>query len=227
MAISGGSLTIHQFGNEREPVVQIDDYSGMVAELRAAACDVEYQSGGGAYPGLRAWARPDYLDRKRALMMEVMSKIFGFSKTLTLDASTYSLVTMSPEELSPFQRIPHYDHAEGKLVAVMHYLLGAETGGTAFYRHKRTGFETITPQREQTFHAARLQDEKEFGVPPAAYFYGDDDRYELIGEIEAKPDRLVLYRGRMLHSGVIPDPSLLTDDPATGRLTINMFLRGQ
>ena len=48
----------------------------------------------------------------------------------------------------------------------------------------------------------------------------------MIGEVEARPDRLVLYRGRLLHSGVIPAPQALSDDPKTGRLTINMFLRG-
>jgi hypothetical protein len=37
---------------------------------------------------------------------------------------------------------------------------------------------------------------------------------------------LALYRGRQLHSGIIPDPARLSDNPASGRLTINMFLFG-
>ena len=81
--------------------------------------------------------------------------------------------------------------------------------------------------REDAYDAALEQDAQEFGMPPQTYHYGDSKRYELIGEVEAQPDRLVLYRGKLLHSGVIPNPHDLTDDPRTGRLTINMFLRGR
>jgi hypothetical protein len=47
-----------------------------------------------------------------------------------------------------------------------------------------------------------------------------------VGAVEARPDRLALYRGRQLHSGIIPDPAALSADPGAGRLTINMFLYG-
>lgn len=46
----------------------------------------------------------------------------------------------------------------------------------------------------------------------------------MIGEIAAVPDRLILYRGRLLHSGVIPQRDKLSSDPAAVRLTINLFL---
>ncbi len=160
-------------------------------------------------------------------MFAVMSRVFGFRQGIRCEASTFSLVTVPEAELAPLQRIPHYDHSGGEIVAVMHYLLGAETGGTAFYRHRRTGFETITPAREAAYNAALAEDEREFGMPPPRYHYGDSDRYELIGEIAAAPDRLILYRGRLLHSGVISAPGTLSADPKTGRLTVNMFLEGR
>lgn len=218
---------VHHFGREREPVVQIDGFSGRAAELLAAGRTAEYRPGGASYPGIRAWAEPAYLDLRRELMFAVMQRVFGFGQGLRCDVSTFSLVTVPEPELAPRQRIPHYDHAGGEIVAVMHYLLGPETGGTAFYRHRRTGFETITPARESAYNAALAEDEREFGMPPPRYHYGDSDSYELIGEIAAAPDRLILYRGRLLHSGVIPDPSALSADPARGRLTINMFLEGR
>lgn len=220
-------VTVHRFGNEREPVVQIDEFSGMVDELLARGRAAQYQDGGAMYPGLRSWCEPDYLDRNRALIFQALQQVFGFRRGVSLDASTFSLVTLAPEKLAPIQRIPHYDHSEVDIIAIMHYLLGPESGGTAFHRHRRTGFETITPGREAAYNAGLAADERDYGVPPEAYFYGDGERYEMIGEIEAKPDRLILYRGRMLHSGVIPRPGELTGDPATGRLTINMFLRGR
>lgn len=207
-------------------MVVIDDFSGIPGELLAAGRAAQYKPGGAAYPGIRAWAEPAYLDRRRNLMFRIMREVFGFTRGIRMEVSTFSQVTLAEHELSPLQRIPHYDHSGGELIAVMHYLLGPETGGTAFYRHRRTGFETITDAREQAYNAALAEDEREYGMPAQAYHYGDNDRYELIGEVEAKPDRLVLYRGRQLHSGVIPDPEALSDDPGTGRLTINMFLRG-
>lgn len=218
---------VHHFGREREPVVQIDGFSGRAAELLSAGRSARYGPGGASYPGIRSWADPAYLDLRRDLMFAVMSRVFGFRQGIRCDASTFSLVTLPESELAPLQRIPHYDHAGGEIVAVMHYLLGPESGGTAFYRHRRTGFETITPGREAAYNAGLAEDEREFGMPPPAYHHGDTDRYELIGEIAAAPDRLIMYRGRLLHSGVIPDPALLDSDPARGRLTINMFLEGR
>ena len=221
------NVTLYRFGREQQPVVQIDEFSGMAEELLRRGRSAEYQAAGASYPGIRSWCEPDYLDRNRELMFAALQQVFGFRKGVSLDVSTFSLVTLAPEDLSPLQRIPHYDHASGEIVAVMHYLLGPETGGTAFYRHRRTGFETITEDRADAYNAGLAADEREFGMPPAEYYHGDGDRFELIGEVEAKPDRLILYDGRLLHSGVIPDPAALTEDAKTGRLTINMFLRGR
>lgn len=219
-------ITVRQMGREGEPLVLIDGFSGMAGELLEAAYAAQYQHAGASYPGIRSWADPSYLDRRRELMMQVMQRVFGFTRGVRMDASTFSLVTLAEAELSPLQRIPHYDHASGEVIAVMHYLLGPESGGTAFYRHRRTGFETVTPEREDAYNAALAEDERAHGMPPARYCHGDTDWFELIDEVEARPDRLILYRGRQLHSGVIPDPGALSADPRKGRLTINMFLLG-
>lgn len=225
MTAQAPPVTVHQFGREREPVVVIDQFSGIADALLAAGRAAEYQPGGAAYPGIRAWAEPAYLDRRRDLMFAIMQRIFGFAR-VDCEVSTFSLVTVAEADLSPGQRIPHYDAPSGDIVAVMHYLLGPESGGTAFYRHRRTGFEAITGERQPVYNAALAEDDRAYGAPPARYYHGDSERYEMIGEVAARPDRLVLYRGRQLHSGVIPRPDALSSDPAIGRLTINMFLRG-
>jgi hypothetical protein len=226
MSLPDPQIGIRAMGREGEPLVIIDGFSGTPDALLQAAYAAQYQNAGASYPGIRSWADPSYLDRRRGLMMQVMQQVFGFSKGVRLDASTFSLVTTGESELSPLQRIPHYDHSGGEVIAVMHYLLGPESGGTAFYRHRRSGFETVTPAREAAYNAALAQDEREYGMPPAKFCYGDTNWFEMIDEVEALPDRLVLYRGRQLHSGVIPDPAVLSTDPRKGRLTINMFLIG-
>ena len=48
----------------------------------------------------------------------------------------------------------------------------------------------------------------------------------MIGEIEARPDRMVIYRGRTLHSGIIHSDLPLVADPKRGRLTVNTFVIG-
>ena len=220
-------VTVRQFGHEKEPVVVIDGFSGMAEELRAQALGAEYRDGGAHDPGISAWAEPAYLDRRRELMFAIMQRVFGFRRGIQMEVSTFSLVTTPPEDLSPAQRNPHFDDTGSDVIGIMHYLLDQESGGTAFYRHRRTRFEAITPERAARYREALEEDEAEFGPVPARYHYGNSERYELIGEVEAKPDRLIIYRGRLLHSGKIPSAENLSGDPAKGRLTINMFLRGR
>ena len=220
-------VSVERIGREGEPIVTIDDFTGDPERLAAMGEAAQYQPGGASYPGIRAPADPSYLDINRDLMMQVISRVFGFRETMACELSAFSLVTRAPEELNPLQRIPHYDDADAGVIAVMHYLRPADSGGTAFYRHNRTGFEAITPGRVNAYGKAQAQDAREYGDPPPGYHYGDNDRYTLIGEAKAAPDRMVLYRGRLLHSGVIPDAGVLSDDPAEGRLTVNMFLRGR
>ncbi|WP_156170044.1 DUF6445 family protein [Aurantiacibacter luteus] len=220
-------VSVRRLGREGQPLVVIDNASGQPEALLARGRSAQFQDGGASYPGIRAWCPPDYLERVRPLLFQALQQVFGFRRGVSMDVSTYSIVTTPEADLAPLQRIPHYDHADGEVIAVMHYLLGPESGGTAFYRHCRTGFETIDEARVDAYRAGLAEDEREYGMPPARYHVGSSERFEEIGRVEAQVDRLVLYRGRLLHSGVIPDPAGLTSDPAHGRLTINMFMRGR
>ena len=44
--------------------------------------------------------------------------------------------------------------------------------------------------------------------------------------LKASPDRLVIYQGSLLHSGIIPPGMSFSADPREGRLTANIFVRG-
>ncbi|MFM7377228.1 MAG: DUF6445 family protein [Erythrobacter sp.] len=227
MILPEATVTVERLGREGEPLVIIDNFTGQPERLRAMGLAVQYHPAGVDYPGIRALADPSYLDLRRELMMQVMARVFGLARGISCEIAAFSLVTLAPEQLTLRQRIPHHDHSDAGRVAIMHYLDGPQSGGTAFYRHRRTGFEAITPAREAAFAAALREDEREFGPPPPGYPRGDSDAYEQIGAVEARPDRMALYRGRQLHSGIIPDPAALSADPARGRLTVNMFLYGQ
>lgn len=226
MILPDASITVERLGREGEPLVIIDNFTGQPERLRAMGLAAQYHCAGVDYPGRRALADPSYLSLRRELMMQVMGRVFGLTRNISCEIAAFSLVTLPPEQLSPRQRIPHHDHSDAGRVAIMHYLDGPQSGGTAFYRHRRTGFEAITPEREGVYAAALAEDEREYGPPPPGYPLGDSDAFEQIGAVEARPDRMALYRGRQLHSGIIPDPAALSNDPAIGRLTVNMFLFG-
>ncbi len=62
------------------------------------------------------------------------------------------------------------------------------------------------------------------GPPPARYLDGDTPTYERIGRYEARYNRLLIYRGNTLHGAEVPEGLALTDDPRTGRFSVNTFV---
>lgn len=215
-------------GAEREPLLLID---GLVERPDAlvdyAAREVEFRpawSAGGGYPGLRAPAPLDYVRAVVLAVKPIMEEAFGLAgMRLARAECNFSLVTLSPERLAPTQRIPHVDTADPLQFAFLHYLCDEKFGGTAFYRHRSTGFETISEERVPAYDAACA---REFGgaPPPQTYVAAGTNRFEQIGQVDARFDRLIIYRSRLLHSGQIARPDLLSADPRKGRLTANIFV---
>lgn len=214
---------IVRHGNEQQPVVIIEDFSSQFAAIVDAANHASYAKAGAAYPGIRANLNAQYLSERSPILSEVVQNIFGFTRGIKCESCDYSIVTTLPQDLNPPQRIPHYDSAQNNILAFMHYVHDSNRGGTAFYRHRATGYESITPQREAEYQQA-LSNEGAGTDMPMAYINGSNDRFEMIGEIESKPNRFILYRGQTLHSGCIAKDAVFSSDPAIGRLTINGFL---
>ena len=131
-------------------------------------------------------------------------------------------MTLPPGALVASQREPHIDTTNPLQFAFLHYLCPSAFGGTAFYRHRRTGFETLTPERADDYRAARQSEEAENSAP--GYIVSDTPHFEQIAAIAAEPNRLVVYRSRLLHSGLITPGMPLSSDPRSGRLTANIFL---
>ncbi len=218
---------VERFGLEQEPVVIIDDfYSDPEALLRDAASK-QYQKLGPFYPGIRAQANPAYLGERMALLKEVLINVFDMHDGAELTECAYSLVTTRPQDLMPIQSLPHYDGLEKGRLALLHYLSGPETGGTAFYRHRQTGFETVHQDRFELYKKALQDEAKIFGLPRRDYFREDTEQFERIGKIDAAYNRCILYRGIILHSGFIPKILPFSQNPRTGRLTVNSFLQNK
>jgi len=214
---------VHQ-GNERQPVIVIDNVLADPERWRNAAARADYRRIGAHYPGIRAPFPEEASQAIRTELEPLIARTFEFDPVPPVLECYFSIVTTSPEALAPIQRLPHVDGLERDRIAILIYLSGGEMGGTGFYRQRSTGFETLDADRFASFKAALEEGVAEHGLPPAGYIGGDTPLYERIASYEALPNRALIYRSRSLHSGEIAAAASLTADPAHGRLTINTFL---
>jgi hypothetical protein len=218
---------LRRMGEAESPVVVIDDFTGAVDEVieLAAAMAPFPSSAGNYYPGLRrsiASGEPAYAYVERLLEAAAPFVGGGFDVDAfdLLDAS-FSMVTAAPETLAVAQRAPHFDSTDPDYIAVLHYL--SDTPGTAFFRQRATGIELVDDGNVDAFAAtARRVNAELFG-----YTHGSNRHYEQIGQVEGVRDRLAIYRGAMLHSGIIPPDMTFSVDPRLGRLTANIFIKGR
>lgn len=215
---------VHSFGNEAEPVVVIDNFSSDADALLNAAKAANYGPAGRHYPGQRAPAPAAYLQARGDVLGAVLGDVFGFTRGADLIECNYSIVTTPPEDLTPIQRLPHFDGADDGKLALLHYLCSPEAGGTSFYRHRATGFETISAKRLAPYDAALRAEIAETGMPAAAYFAGSSPQFEHIGQVPAAFNRMVIYRGITLHSGDILQLERIGQGIDKARITLNTFL---
>ena len=213
-----------EIGTERAPLLVIDNFVANAEALVADACARPLTVSGRYFPGLRAEAPPAYqqllLTRLRSALLECLGMPGG---TLTLSMCHYSLITTPARELEPLQRIPHVDSFAKSGLATIHYLFKANLGGTAFYRHRSTGFESIDETRRAQYSRALDEEHSGPAAPGAEYINGSTALFEQIAKQDGVFNRMLVYRRNSLHSGCIeasvPDPN-----PATGRLSINSFI---
>lgn len=214
------SEVLHK-GAEREPVVTIDGFATDPGALVRQAGALRFARTSPHYPGLRAAMAPDACASLLAALQPLCEAVFG--ATPGLESACYSLVTTPPAQLAPIQRLPHYDGMEPDRLALVLYLCPPHHGGTAFYRHRSSGFETVTPERFAAYRDALQADVQRHGMPPAAYIASDTPLFERIAAPPPAFNRALVYRGRNLHSGDIAPEFPCHPDPATGRLTVTAF----
>ena len=135
-----------------------------------------------------------------------------------------SLVTQPPEKLAFLQRIPHIDSSTSRGLATVHYLFHAGWGGTAFYRHRGTGYEYVDEGRELAYFT-RLQQESQGADAPAPGYIGEDTPlFERVEKVDGIYNRMLVYRRNSLHSATIDNDRVPPPDPVGGRLSINTFI---
>lgn len=217
-------LRVERIGNERQPVVIVDNFAPEPDRVRAAALDLSYRQVDGNYPGIRANVPPSYFEGLGAVLVPAIRGLFGSQRRANFVGAYYSLATTAPGELALQQRIPHIDRPETNQLAIVHYLSHEDQGGTAFYRHRSTGYETITTARHADYIAALEADFARHGEPPPSYISGDTDLFERVLAVEPLYNRAIIFRCCLLHCACLPNDGGLPVAPASGRLTAVSFV---
>lgn len=215
-------VIVEEKGTEREPLVIIDWFAEHPQALIEQASGLQFTVTAPYYPGIRA----ELPHVASAAMTEALGplceRVFGVAPVL--ESACYSLVTTPPAQLAPIQRLPHYDGTEPGRLAVILYLCAPRFGGTSFYRHRSTGFETVSSERFSAYRDALADDVRRHGLPPAGYISNDTPLFERIAAPMPAFNRALLYRGRNLHSGDIGLGHSFDPNPRTGRLTLTGFM---
>jgi Family of unknown function (DUF6445) len=209
-------------GREQNPVLIVDQFMQDAQALIEAAERCAFVDIGPTYPGVRAPAPDAYAEATLNILGDLIAQVFGAS-CLEWDLCAFSMVTTPAAALTPLQRVPHFDGPEAERVAFLHYLCGPPHGGTSFYRHRATGFESVDASRMSAYRAALRAELAGAQAPEPGYAGANTALFERIGGCEAIFNRAIVYRGNTFHSGDILAGAPHIEDARRGRLTINAF----
>lgn len=220
---SEAKIDCYRIGNEGEPLVKVESFMSGAADLKRYAVEQnKFAPADNYYPGIRMPIPLLYTAALAKNLRPYIQNLFGFDpRNVKKAVSAFSIVTCPPRQLSLRQQIPHFDAASRKSLAAIHYLADDDTAGTAFFRHRKLGYEYIDVGRYEAYmQCIRTQFDEKMA---RGYIRGSTDEYEMIASFPAKFNRMLLYRGSSLHSGIIPETYTFDPSPATGRLTITSF----
>jgi hypothetical protein len=212
-------------GNERAPLLVVDNVVADPDALVELASGKVFGDVASYYPGVRSKVpltlQQFILDELRGEFADV----FGQRRTgLRVTSCHFSLVTTKPSDLTYLQRIPHIDSLVSSELAFILYLFKADLGGTAFYRHRKTGFESVDQERRAEYWRSIEQEQAAVEQASRGYISGDTEFYERIGRQDGIFNRMLVYRRTTLHSADLSPEFVPSPDPRRGRLSVNGFI---
>ena len=215
-------------GREEQPVAVVDnlltypeqllDFADQGPNFQSTPTDY--------YPGVRKLITGLYQQLLCDIIAQSLQDVFSLDSQFVANVSlcALSLATTEPAQLRPIQCLPHFDTSDSHQLAVVHYLCAPDHGGTSFFRHRQTGYESITRDRVQTYAQTLKEEVVSARFPGGKYMDDDCEWFERTASVEAKFNRAIFYRGNLLHSGDINPENGLNSNPRTGRLTANTFV---
>lgn len=178
------------------PIYVIDDFHPMPNELREHALCQVYED----------WPGPDGQVYKRICRMEIPGIKLMLEGSLGRKVDMLGMAyRLNYNEEEPNAAI-HSDLGWGTHALVMY--LSDGPGGTAFWRHKKTGCTRIDPGDEWLFEQVCSE-------------WNEPDRWEQHRLVEMKMNRAVIYESALFHSRY--PFKAFGDSPETGRLIVVAF----
>ncbi|WP_100658586.1 DUF6445 family protein [Alteromonas flava] len=223
----GATPYLSQVGEQKTPVFILDNFLENQASSLIETCNsMHFDNASTYYPGIRAKLPDEYVLHVAQALIPVLRKIYVIPANYSVEFfdSFFSLVTCEPENLTKEQQIPHFDGTDQYRFALLHYLNPNPHGGTALFQHKPTQIERVTEQNVNQYLSSVSAYFNQQGSPTGRYIDDSNQQFNKIGEIPYMPNRLAIYPGNLLHSGVINPSTDIDENPRTGRLTANIFL---
>lgn len=224
-------VEVHEIGRSKSKILIIDDFltDPQGAVDAAAALPPFPAEDKTAYPGLRHQIGPG--DKASVCVMAILKAAgpiiqnhYGVDNYRVFEAS-FSLATTLPQDMSPRQRVPHYDLDDPNYLAILLHLHHIPHTGTAFYRHVASGLEYLSRETVPEYRKLMQAELAENDPPPVSSAGQPNANYEKIFQVEGRFNRLAIYQGCLLHSGYFPPDFNYSADPRTGRLTANVFIQ--
>jgi len=218
-------VDMRRIGRDGHPLLVIDDFLLNPETIVDFAADASFGPPRvPAYPGVNTGLPQDYLPTVFHALRSSFARGFGLAPETPVHVTGFlALATRPLEQLLPRQRIPHYDFVVPGNLAVLHYLGQAPGGGTGFFRHDATGFELIDAGLRETYNEQVDRELAGAGDRLNNFTGPDTPNYTMLDQVEAKFNRLIVYRSACLHCALF-DGARLSDDPRSGRLTANTFV---
>ena len=216
-----------KIGADQQELMRVDSYIQGAEILRQdAIARNDFAVADSFYPGVRMSISDAYIIGLVRNFQGIIGDFFGLDlRKIKSAASKFSIVTFKPQDLKPMQRIPHFDAPSRNSLAVIHYLCDAPDSGTGFFRHSETGYEYIDNSRFGNYQASLMSRLQDPARQPKGYISGGTEDYSEIVSHTAVYNRLLMYRGSSLHSGIIGPDYNFDPSPETGRLTVTSFIQ--
>ncbi|MEQ8953264.1 MAG: DUF6445 family protein [Gammaproteobacteria bacterium] len=180
------------------------------------------------YPGIEVALAQSDVEPYAKFLRRHIRDYFGVSRVVREAYARLSMVTLAPEQLNWSQRMCHIDGVsanpgERSLASVLYLFRDSDLGGTCFFQQRAD-----VPHYLQMFQDGRPgpgSEKFDFFQQPPAYHTDSNEFYQLDQFVEARWNRMIFYRGDTPHSAHIISPDRLSNDPLSGRLTLNGFYR--
>ena len=213
---------LRRVGNTQSPVVVIDDFSGEAERSRRSPMRSRRFRRSAAPIITPAFAASSSRQMPTAMAyVERLCQARGAVHCRRLRCRSASICSRrafrwSPRaarSLRPPQRAPHFDSTDPEILRAASLSARADIPGTAFYRQRSTGIERVTEANVDRFVDGRRAEAASCPATPATST-ALTDISSRSDAVEAVADRLIIYQGSLLHSGIIPPGMHLQRRPA-------------